>query len=114
MFEIFHVSFIKHFRPCDDILIVLISAVDVMVISIIGIHNATKTVYGVGNNMMSYMKYIPNKAKWYSISQDQWKKAKSTLSDHEVVKIEDGDDDLAEPATDKQKNIGNGEKWGGR
>ena len=88
-------------------------AVDVMVISIIGIDNANKMVYGVGNNKISYMKYVPNKGKWYSISRDQWEEAKPTLSDQEVVKIEDGDADQDIPAVGKQKDIENGEKWGG-
>ncbi|XP_028406171.1 uncharacterized protein LOC114528690 [Dendronephthya gigantea] len=87
-------------------------AVDVQVISIIGIDHANKMVYGVGNNMISYMKYIPNKGKWYSISHDQWEQSKSTLSDCAVVEIKDSDNDESEPATDKQKIIGNGEKWG--
>lgn len=89
-------------------------AVDVMVISIIGIDNANNMVYGVGNNMMSYMKYVPNKGKWYSISRDQWQQAQSTLSDHEVVKIEESDADEDVPAGNKQKTIASGEKWGGK
>ena len=84
-----------------------------MVISIIGINNANKMVYGVGNNMISYMKYIPDKGRWYSIASDQWEQEKSSLSDKEIVKIEDGDADNDVPAVEKQKYIENGEKWGG-
>ena len=89
-------------------------AVDVVVINIIGIDNASKTVYGVGNNKISYMKYIPNKGKWYSISRDHWERAKPKLSDKEFVTIEDSDADSTEPLVNKRKDITNGEKWGGR
>ena len=86
-------------------------AVDVMVINIIGIDSANGIVYGVGNNKISYMKYIPNRTKWYSISYDQWKQA--TLSDNQVVQINDSDADADEPVSEKQIDMGNGEKWGG-
>lgn len=82
-----------------------------MVINIIGIDSANEMVYGVGNNKMSYMKYIPNRRKWYSISYDQWKQA--TLSDSQVVQIKDSDADADEPVGEKQIDMGNGEKWGG-
>lgn len=89
----------------------LFTAVDVMVVSVIGVDNSNKMVYGVGNNKQSYMKYVPGRGKWYSISHHQWKQA--SLSGHEVVTIEDSDTDELPPAGNKQKHIANGEKWGG-
>ena len=84
-----------------------------MVINIIGIDNGNKMVYGIGNNKLGYMKYIPNKGKWYSISSDQWEQAKSTLSQKDVVKIEDDHKNDGTPEANKTKNIENSEKWGG-
>ena len=81
------------------------------VINIIGINSDDESVYGVGNNKLSYMKYIPNRGKWYSISSDQWKNA--ALSHREVVEIKDSDADADEPIVAKQIDMGNGEKWGG-
>ena len=86
-------------------------AVHVSVINIIGIDNKTKTLYGIGNNKKSYMKYSPDKEKWFSVAPEMWDKIWLTLND--TIKIEDGYENESKPEAKKQQNMGNGVIWGG-
>ena len=88
-------------------------AVDVMVISIIGIDSTNNILYGVGNNMLSYMKYTSNKKRWYAVSHKEWENAKDNLY-KDVVSVTGNDVDSDQPEIEKQRNVENGEKWGGK
>lgn len=87
-------------------------AIDFLVINIIGSDHATKIVYGIGNNKMGYMKYLPDKGTWFSVSHDHWQKAKSTLSNQRIVVIDDGYANVGDPELSKEHQVENGEKWG--
>jgi hypothetical protein len=87
----------------------------VSVINIIGIDNPNKIIYGIGNNKKAYMRYKKDEKKWYSISQDTWQKVKATLpvNSTDTIKIEDDHAHESNPEPGKQREIGNGEIWGG-
>ncbi|XP_028405472.1 uncharacterized protein LOC114528088 [Dendronephthya gigantea] len=87
-------------------------AVHVSVINIIGIDNHTKTLYGIGNNKKSYMKYSPDEEKWFSMLPEMWGKILPTLSLNNTIKIEDGYENESDPKKEKQRDMENGEIWG--